>query len=490
MAADELTSIRLARSMPLGLAKYCNPDFEVTPLALLLNDLWLDAFAGRLDRVIVVAPPQFGKTSLTRYALAWWLGNRPRDRLMTGSYALSLAKETGREVRDLLEDHGQAVYGVEVRDDASQAGDWQTTLGGGLFSGGRQGGFTGRSAQVAYLDDLFKNEDEALSQATQAEARRFVDVTITTRLRRGGVIFLTNTRWGEDDVVGHLLRTQRDRWTRGTGRTVRVPAIADGLDVDGKGQAPDPVGRNAGESLWPGPFPVSLLQDRRNTMGPYSFDTVYQGLPKPASGLLFKRTDFRYWSWADPERTTLRLHRAVGDVDVPFEGCQVAAFMDTAATDDVRPGSDPDYTVISTWAYTPTGDMVLLDVLRDRVDTTQHEAMYDAVRAKWRCNVHVEDAFVGLNLIQGLKRRGRPIVAVHADRNKVSRARALQARYALHAVYHPEPRMVPGAAAWLPAWEDEVVAFPKGKHDDQVDTGAYAAGYEATWSELRIRMLD
>lgn len=488
---------RLARAMPIGLASYCDPDFELTPLARLENDLWLDAYAGTLDRVFVVAPPQHGKTTLSQYAIPWWIGNRPTTRFMTGSYALDLAKRTGREVRDILEIHGEEVFGVHVRDDTSKASDWQTTQGGGLFSGGRQGGFTGRGAGVAYLDDLFKNQDEAESQAVQEEARRFLDVTISTRLGKGGVIFVTNTRWSEEDVAGHILRTQRERWTMGKGRFVRVPAIADGLDVDGKPGAdglpsfPDPVGRRIGEPLWPRKFPLDVLEDRRRTQGPYVFDTVYQGLPRPAAGFLFKRGDFRYWSWADPERTTLRLHRAVGDVDIPFVNCQVAAFMDTAATDEIKPGADPDWTAISVWAFTPTGDMVLLDVVRARVDTTQHEVLYDDVRRRWRhCMVHVEKAHTGLNLIQGLARRGRPVAAVEVDRNKVSRARALHARYALHAVYHPDPRAVPEAASWLPAWEDEVVAFPKGRHDDQVDTGSMAAGYEATWANPGIRSVD
>lgn len=482
---------RLARAMPLGLARYCNPDFELTPLAKLENDLWLDAYAGTLDRIFVVGPPQHGKTTLSQYAIPWWIGNKPDTKFMTGSYALDLAKRTGREVRDVLETHGEEVFGVTVRDDTSKASEWQTPQGGGLFSGGRQGGFTGRGAHVAYLDDLFKNQDEAESQAVQQEARRFLDTTIATRLGKGGIIFATNTRWSEEDVAGHVLRTQRERWTTGKGRFVRVPAIADGLDVDGKDPAPDAVGRQVGEPLWPRRFPLDVLEDRRRT-NPDIFQTIYQGLPRPSSGFLFKRDDFRYWSWANHERTALTLHRGTGDIVVPFESCQVASFMDLAATDelDKKEGSDPDYTVASTFAFTPTGDIVLLDVIRQRVDTTQHEAIYDRVRSRWRCNIHVERQFVGLNLVQGLARRGRPIIPVDADRSKVSRARALQGRYSMHAVFHPDPRTVPEAATWVLTWEDEVIAFPKGRHDDQVDTGSMAAGYEATWANPSIRSID
>jgi predicted phage terminase large subunit-like protein len=485
---EGLDARRLARTMPIAFARHVKPDFEVTPIAELENNLFLDIAAGTVDRSVVVGPPQHGKTTLAQYALAWLLGIRPEMRIMAGSYALDLAKQTGREARDLLEEHGPELFGVGIRPEVTKSSDWQTTHGGGLFSGGRQGGFTGRGAHFAYVDDLFKNIDEAESETVQLEAQRFLDLTITTRLQKGGAILMTNTRWTENDVVGHIRRTQWDRWSKGKGRAYRVPAIADLLDFDGAKPAPDPCGRKLGEPLWPSRFPLALLEDRRATMGPIMFNTVYQGIAAPTTGRLFKRDDFRYWSWADEQRTILRLHRAVGDIDVPYSKCQVAAFMDTAGTEEPSGNDDPDWTVISTWAFTPTGDMVLLDVVRQRVDTTQHETLYDDVHRRWRCMVYVEKGMFGTNLIQGLKRQGRPVAPVSADRNKYSRARALQAKYALHAVYHAEPRMVPEAAVWLPAWEAEVLNFPKGKHDDQVDTGSYAAAFIATWNEPRLRI--
>jgi predicted phage terminase large subunit-like protein len=43
------------------------------------------------------------------------------------------------------------------------------------------------------------------------------------------------------------------------------------------------------------------------------------------------------------------------------------------------------------------------------------------------------------------------------------------ALYEAHRVYHRR------GASWLREWEDEHLAFPNAAHDDQVDTGAYAA---------------
>ncbi len=50
----------------------------------------------------------------------------------------------------------------------------------------------------------------------------------------------------------------------------------------------------------------------------------------------------------------------------------------------------------------------------------------------------------------------------------MARARTMAARYELGAVYHRR------GAPWLGEWEEELIAFPNGEHDDQVDVAAYA----------------
>ena len=60
----------------------------------------------------------------------------------------------------------------------------------------------------------------------------------------------------------------------------------------------------------------------------------------------------------------------------------------------------------------------------------------------------------------------RPFVA---DKDKVTRARTLAARYEAGKVYHL--RTAPG----LEAFEAEAVAFPNGRNDDLVDAAVYGA---------------
>jgi hypothetical protein len=78
-----------------------------------------------------------------------------------------------------------------------------------------------------------------------------------------------------------------------------------------------------------------------------------------------------------------------------------------------------------------------------------------------------------------LSRTNLPAVDIHPDRDKVTRARALAARYEAGKVYHL--RSAPGLADY----EDELVAFPNGRHDDQVDAAVYGADLGAPAVQVR-----
>lgn len=72
-------------------------------------------------------------------------------------------------------------------------------------------------------------------------------------------------------------------------------------------------------------------------------------------------------------------------------------------------------------------------------------------------------------VIQHARNKGLPVRELKADRDKVSRALVAAPRMEGGQVYFPTGR------GWLDEWESELLLFPNGRHDDQVDTLAYAA---------------
>ena len=67
-----------------------------------------------------------------------------------------------------------------------------------------------------------------------------------------------------------------------------------------------------------------------------------------------------------------------------------------------------------------------------------------------------------------------PARAIHPDKDKVTRARALAARYEAGKVFHL--RDAPGRETF----EAEAVAFPNGRNDDLVDAAVYGADLNRT----------
>jgi predicted phage terminase large subunit-like protein len=89
--------------------------------------------------------------------------------------------------------------------------------------------------------------------------------------------------------------------------------------------------------------------------------------------------------------------------------------------------------------------------------------------------VYVEDASNAVALIQALKSEtGAPIVPATAKGSRESRIEGITGVLEAKKVFLPEE------APWLLDFERELLSFPAGKHDDQVDAFALALAREAT----------
>lgn len=166
----------------------------------------------------------------------------------------------------------------------------------------------------------------------------------------------------------------------------------------------------------------------------------------------------------------------VGGENVSLYDCTRFCTVDLATS--VKDGSD--YTVIASFAITPKGKIVVIDVDRRRMEAPdiiprirQKMAEYDL---QW---VGMERAGYQLSLIQFAKRDGLAVKELRADKDKVSRALPLAARMEAGDVYFKQ------GAPWLVEVERELMSFPVGHHDDIVDAigyGVISAQVKREWS--------
>ncbi|HEX9441269.1 MAG TPA: LAGLIDADG family homing endonuclease, partial [Roseiflexaceae bacterium] len=347
----------------------------------------------------------------------------PGIRVMLGCYDQSLANLFSRQSRRIAQDRG--FRGGEIR----AQDEWETIGGGSFRAVGVGGGITGRGADLIIIDDPIRSREEANSERWRDRIFDWYTNDIYTRLEPGGAIILIQTRWHEDDLAGRILASpDGPNWT-----VIQLPAEA---------EADDPLGREEGAALCPERFDLPALYDIKSVMG-LDYYALYQQRPMAQEGGLYKQAWFRY---ATAEELA----------ELGFD--YISQAWDTASSQ------------LGDWSACVTAgvagnEVIVLDVFKARLETPDLLRAVKDQAAKWGPRmILVEDAASGIAIQQMLRRETRlPVVPVPAFRGgKLSHAQT-------NTPYVEGGRVRFGPGAYLTEFEHELLSFPTGTHDDQVD---------------------
>jgi predicted phage terminase large subunit-like protein len=88
-----------------------------------------------------------------------------------------------------------------------------------------------------------------------------------------------------------------------------------------------------------------------------------------------------------------------------------------------------------------------------------------------RPTILLEDAGSGMSVLQDLREECVPAIGIRPERDKVVRMSAQSAKIERGAV------CLPRNAPWLEDLRAEILAFPQGAHDDQVDSMSQAIAW-------------
>jgi predicted phage terminase large subunit-like protein len=452
----ELDRRRRAPKTPADLAKLASGGrWHDADHLDLLNRKLCDLAAGRIRRLIVTMPPRHGKSQLcSRYFPAWFLGNFPNERVILCSYEAGFAAEWGGRVRDILEDHGRDLFGIEVRDDSRARDDWQVAgRDGGMKTAGVGGPITGRGANILIIDDPVKNAEEANSEVFREKTWQWWLTTALTRVEPNGGVLLIMTRWHEDDLAGRLMKQDaegdtdepEEKW-----HILNLPAIAEEGDA---------LGRKTGAPLWEERWPLRRLMGRMKRLGSYVWNALYQQRPSPPKGNYFKREWFKL----------IPRERMPKMVDL-------ARCWDLAATADDE-GADPDWLVGTKMAKCIDDNYYIFKPVRERVtpEGVRKNIKLAAEMDGRGCKVRIEQEGAASGkivkyeyerMLDGYDARFTPI----PKSSKFVRSGGFNAACERGQVFLIE-------GDWVDEWIDELTTFPRGKHDDRVDSavGAYEA---------------
>lgn len=430
-AARELLRRREAADSLIGFTEYTFPRYRTAPHHKVIAGQLERIERGEIDRLMLLVPPRHGKSELASKRMpAWFLGRQPHKQFLSVSATAELAADFGREVRNIISSpEYRAIFDTTLAEDSQAKGKWHTADGGIYYSLGVGGTVLGRGGDVILIDDPFGSMKEARSELERKNVWDFYTGTLYNRLMPGGAIVVINHRMHEDDLCGQLLAQQAaggDKW-----EVVELPAI------DGQGKA-----------LWPEAYPIQTLERIRRNTQPRDWSALYQQNPAPEDGDYFKAEWLRPYT-DPPPLATMRVYGA----------------SDYAVTAD-----GGDYTVHGVVGLDPEDRPWLLDLWRGQTDSaTWIDAWCDLV-LEWKPMEWGEEsgqinAALGPFIDRRARERGAYVYRrqVPSRHDKAIRAQSIRGLMAMRGLY------VPTNAPWYPAFRSELLAFPSGKHDDQVD---------------------
>jgi len=123
-----------------------------------------------------------------------------------------------------------------------------------------------------------------------------------------------------------------------------------------------------------------------------------------------------------------------------------------------------------------------LDVFRQRLEYPDLKRKVIELHRQWRKHTNdyallIENKGSGTPLIQDLKRDNIHAIAVEPRDDKMMRMNAQTARIEAGSIYLPE------RAHWLDEFRKELLAFPAGRHNDQID--AFSQGLNHVFNRRR-----
>lgn len=442
-----------------GFAEFVRRAWHRVEPATLVWSWGLDAICEHLEAVgkreirdlVMNVPPGSSKSTVVSVLYpAWELACDPTRKFICASFDSGLTlRDAGRcrtlVASDWFHDRWPSVEIPTDRTASTAKSAWYTTRGGFRYSTTVRSSVTGHHAHTHIVDDPIDPRGAALASGAELDdvlawwgqtmSTRFCDMAQAAKI-------LIMQRLHTRDLAAEMIRK---------GATVLC------LPMRFERAHPQRYDRDwrteEGELLVPDRYPTDALERLESRLGPRATAAQLQQRPAPASGAIFREEWLqRHW------------------VELP-PGGQYAISVDAAFK-----GTDTsDYVVIQVW-YTAGPNHYLVDQVRARMDFVQTVAALEGVCKRYPKALLklIEDKANGPAIVAVLKPKFSGLVEVTPDGGKVARAHSVEPLFAGGNVWFPDPvaaRYEDGrrGAPWVPAIKTELLSFPVGANDDQVD---------------------
>jgi predicted phage terminase large subunit-like protein len=387
-------------------------------------------------RIIVNMPPRHLKSFVCTVCLvAWLLARDPREKILLVCCSDNLADELAHQIRSIIESTWyQRLFETRLAHDRRRVRDFKTTDGGGVYAVSIGGKYTGRGASIIIVDDPLDIKDAGNIEQIEKVNGEFTTATLS-RLNdpRAGRVVIVAHRLNKMDLSGFLLEA-------GGYHQVALPfeAIEQTIFDFGNGRT---WTREPGDILRPGAFGRAEIELYKTTIKP-GYEALYQ-------------------QFKGVEHTV----EITGDMLPLYPGAAPAGPV-TISVDPGHTEFGRSYTVMQAWASVD-GINYLLDQWRGNADfDTVWGALRKGVANGQARAVLVETTGFGQVLLQRLRQHYLRLDVKPVQPGRRSKVARLLPH--IDTIRGGKVR-IPDGEKWTAAFIDEMVAFPNGEGDDQID---------------------
>lgn len=457
---DCLREIEATKSL-LKFTEFTWPEYQANWHHEVVCD-YLDKFIkGEILRLMIEIPPQHGKSELiSKRATSMMLGLDPTIKIINTGYNDTYISRFNIESQNIIEspEYRQLFPETTIKGKYQKYdGKWERNVdkfdicgyGGYYKTVGVGGSLTSFTADVALIDDVFKDYEEARSFNRRELIWNWYTTVLTTRMHSKSRLGMVMTRWHEDDLFGRI----RELMKNGLGSSENFVILTlRAIKEDGDNFEYDI--REIGQPLWPARFSLDFLEQKKFT-SEKNFNSLYQQRPSSEEGGIFKRSYFNDSYLSLPDNSEFETFCFSWDM----------TFKDAKSS---------DYVVGQLWAK-KGANFFLIDQIRDKMDFPTTLEAFKSFCAKYPHVITklIEDKANGPGIISMLKSSVYGIIEINPKDSKDSRASAISPLFKAGNIKLPARERHP----WIEAYKEELISFPDGKHDDQVDATTQALLY-------------
>jgi len=420
------------------------PNWHIDAMAYKLSQV----ANGDIRKLIITLPPRNLKSICASVALpAWFLGHHPSQRVVAISYSAELAKTHAGDFRKVVTDPLYQTVFPEMRIKRETDREISTTANGKRYATSLEGTLTGLGGNLIIIDDPIKLGD-AFSEVVRKRSVDWYRSTLVTRPddKKASRILVVMQRVHQEDLVGYLLENEDFD-------VLNLPAIASssGQYQTGPNRT---YNRLHGELLHPEHESDEVLLALKKSMGLMAFSAQYQQAPVPVGGTYIKSKFLKSYS------------------ELPSEAGYIVLSWDVA----MREMENNDYSA-GVVLLNHGEKFHVLEVVRGRFPFPQLvDKIIDMRKRHPRGALVIEDSPISIGLIQALQNRNLNVVAFKPTKDKKSRVIDQTDLIEGGSLFLPEK------AEWRDAFIRELLEFPGGHHDDQVDALVQGIAYQrAQW---------